>query len=531
LLALVLGLLWFAANNLNIVRAHLQTPPGTQALWTPREVDIAQHLAWVNGMKDAMVIPNYHMPAATAPGLFCAMTWLLGQVTRLGIEASPAYACAQMLIYVLGLYCILVGLRTFFIPRSQYLAVALLLMAAIPLRSPLNVWLALNGRGDPPLFSSADGFFVPGPLGLALGTVSVFAALALVARYVLRGRRVDLYATAVIAAVSGLCHPFEVFTIMAGTALTLLAIRWPSWRTAVADSLVVCIPGTLSVVPYLYFSLTVPWMHRITQLNTEPLPDFIRLLAGFGLPAAFVLVNLVAAPKLRAPTDVVLQCWFAAVLLVVHIPKLPWATHAADGFAWITALLAVRQLSQLSYLRQWIPLHRRTVSLACAAVLAPALFAHAGLRYLSFRDGLKLDSHFGLSAVAPQVEIDLIRWFRRHGTSRDVVIVPNPETSWMLATAPVHTVASHWLFSATYQAQGNLRDRLYSGDWSDESAREFLSRYGIDYVVVPGGSPLHHLLNGYPTVAVFGTWTLYHLPQNHMVDALPDPDWTPFPVR
>ena len=531
LFALLLGLVWFGANNLNVVRAHLQTPPGTQATWTPREIDVAQHLTWVNAMKDAAVIGNYHMPAATAGGLFCPLTWLLGQVARLGIDASLAYACAQMLIQVLGMYCILVCLRIFLIPRRHYLAVALLSLAAVSLRSPLNVWNALNGRGGPPLFAIVDGFFLPAPLTVALGTVSVFASLALVTRYVLRGHRADLYAAAAIAAVSGVCHPFEVFTIMAGTTLTLLAIRWPNRRSAVADSLVVCLPGALSVVPYVYFSITVPWMHRITQLNTEPLPDFVRLLAGFGIPAAFVLVNLVAGPKLRSPTDVVLQCWFAAVLLVVHTPKLPWAVHAADGFAFITALLAMRQLTQLSYLRNWISLHPRAAALAGAAVLGPALFAHGALRYMSFRDGLNPHSHFGLSAVAPQAETDLIRWFRRHGTREDVVIAPSPETSWMLATAPVHVVASHWLFSATFEAQRKLRDRLYSGDWSNESALEFLRRYGINYVVVPDGSKLHCLLDGYPKVAVFGSWTLYHLPENHMADALPDPDWTPFPAK
>jgi hypothetical protein len=244
----------------------------------------------------------------------------------------------------------------------------------------------------------------------------------------------------------------------------------------------------------------------------------------------FVLVNLVAGPKLRGRTDVVLQCWFAAVLAVIHIPKLPAAPHAADGLALITALLAVRQLSTLRYLRRWIPLHPRTVALAGIAVL-PALFAHGAVRYMSYRDGLKSDSPFGVSAVAPQAEADLIRWFQRHGTSTDVVIAPNSETSWMLATAPVHTVASHWLFSGAFEAQGKLRDRLYSGAWTDEDAREFLGRYGINYVVVPDGSPLHRLLKGHAKVAVFAPWTLYSLPENHMAATLPDPNWNPFSTK
>jgi len=109
------------------------------------------------------------------------------------------------------------------------------------------------------------------------------------------------------------------------------------------------------------------------------------------------------------------------------------------------------------------------------------------------------------------------------------VIAPDQPTSWMLATAPVHTLASHWLYSATFEAQSNLRDRLYRGGWTPESAFEFLRRYGVDYVVVPRDNPLHALLRGHPRAAVFGTLTLYALPENHMVDTLPDASWTPFP--
>jgi hypothetical protein len=336
-----------------------------------------------------------------------------------------------------------------------------------------------------------------------------------------------LYATAVIAMVSGLFHPFEVFTIMAGTALTLLVTRWPSWRAAVADAAVVCIPGILSVVPYVYFSLTVPWVQHITALNSQPQADFVRVLARLGPPVAFVLANLVAGPRLQSTKDVVLQCWFVAVLLVIHTPKLPFPMHAADGLTFIAALLAARQLSQLSYLRALISRYPRAVIFGSAAILVPALFAHGGIRYLSYRDALKLDSPMGLSAVAPQAEVDLIDWFRRNGTGRDVVIAPDPVTSWMLATAPVHSVASHWLFSGTYEAQSKKRDQLYAGALSDDGVRQFLSRYGINYVVVPNDSPLRRMMSGYPEVAPFPPWTLYHVPENQIRDTLPDPAWNP----
>jgi hypothetical protein len=279
----------------------------------------------------------------------------------------------------------------------------------------------------------------------------------------------------------------------------------------------------LSVLPYVYFSLTVPWMRQVTAQNIYRLPDLLHLLGILGIPTAFVLVNLVIGPRLRARSDVVLQCWFAATLMVMHIPRLPWALHGADGFGLITALLAVRQISQVPYLRSWVALRPRLAIVAAVAVVAPATFVHAGVRYAVFRDALKPESPYGMSAVSRQAEHDLIRWFRRHGSVRDLVIVPNQETSWMLTTAPVHTIASHWLYSGNYGQQSKLRDNFYSGDWTDETARDFLRQYGINYVVVPEGSPVHRVLSAYPKAAHFPPLTLYHLPENHMVDRLPDP--------
>jgi hypothetical protein len=524
LLAVSLGLLSWSANNLNILRAHIHTPAGTQPSWTPRETDVAQHLTWVNGMRNALVIPDYHMPAVTNPGIFCPLMALLGQVTKFGIDASAAYAAAELLVGIVGVYCILVSLRLFLMSHWQAVAALVLLFASAPFMSVLNVWRALRGEEfGPPIYFVGDGLFYTGPLSIVFGTASVYASLILVTRHVLLGRRRYLYLTAVVAAVAGLCHPFEVFTIMAATTLTLLALRWPCIRDALTESLVVIVPCGLSVLPYLYLSLTVPWMRQVTVQNTYKLPDLLHLLGILGIPSAFVLVGLVIGPRLRQTSDVVLQCWFASTLMVMHIPKLPWALHAADGFGFVTALLAVRQVSQVPYLRSWWVLRPRLAMIAAAAMAAPAVFVHVGARYTMFRDGLKLESPFGMSAVSSQAECDLIRWFHRNGSGRDLVIAPNKETSWMLATAPVHTIASHWLFSGTYEYQVKLRDSFYRGDWTDETARDFLRKYGINYVVVPEGSPVHRVLSTYPKAALFPPLTLYHLPENHMLDRLPDP--------
>jgi hypothetical protein len=524
LFALALGLLSWSLNNLNILRAHIQTPAGTHPSWTPREIDVAQHLTWVNAMRNAWVIPDYHMPAATTPAIFCPLMALLGQLTKVGIDASAAYAVAQLAVGIVAVYCILVSLRLFLVSRWQAMAAVVLVFASVPLTSLLNVWRALRGQDFAlPIFFVSDGLFSIGPLSIVFGAASVYASLILLTRYLLIGRRRYLFLTAAFAAVAGLCHPFEVFTIMAATTLTLIVLRWPNLRGALAESLIVIVPAGLSVLPYVYFSLTVPWMRQMTAQNIYRLPDLLRLLGILGIPAAFVLANLVIGPRLRATSDVVLQCWFAATLMVMHIPKLPFALHAADGLGLITALLAVRQISQLPRLRSWVALRPRMARLAATVVLVPAIVVHAGVRYKMFRDSIKHESPLGASAVSTQAEYDLVRWFARNASGGDLVIAPGNETSWMLATAPVHTIASHWLFSGTYGHQLMLRDSFYRGDWTDETARDFLRKYGINYVVATEGSPVHRVLSAYPKAALFPPFTLYHLPENHMQDHLPDP--------
>jgi hypothetical protein len=492
--------------------------------WTPREIDIVEHLTWVNAARDGWLIPNYHLPAATSPGLFCPLMALLAQVTKLGMDASAAYASAEVLAGIFGAYCILTCLRLFLTSRRQVVMAVLLMLAAVPLISPLTVWRALRGiEGGPPVFIMADGLFVTGPVTLVLGTASVYASLILVTRYLLLGRRRYLYLTAVVATISGLCHPFEVFTIMAATSATLIVVRWPSLRSALAEIIMVIVPGVLSILPYIYFSLTVPWVRELTAQNVYRLPDLFHLLSLLGVPVAFVLLNLAVGPKLRATTDMVLQCWFVATLVVMHIPRLPWVVHAADGLASVAALLAVRQISQIPYLHRWAVRWSRWTMIAVVATAVPAIFVHAGIRYMMFRDGVKLESAYGMSAVSSQAEYDLIQWFRRNGSSRDLVIAPNKETSWMLTTAPVHSIASHWLFSGKYEEQARLRYSFYHGDWSDDAARDYLRKYGINYVVVPEGSLVHRVLNEYPKVALFPPWTLYYLPENHLPDSLPKP--------
>lgn len=487
-------------------------------------MDIAQHLTWVNGMRQSLVIPNYHMPAVTVPGFFSPLMALVGQATKLGIDGSAAYAAAEVLFGILSVYCILICLRHFLESRRQIAGAVIIMLGGIPLVLSLNVWHALRGEeSGTPNFFLGDGLFVNGALGTTLGTACVYASLILVTRYLISGRRRYLYWTGAVAVLSGLGHPFEVFTIAGATVLTLIVLRWPSLRTAFKESMVVVVPAILGVLPYVYFSLKIPWMRHVAEQNKYPVPDLLHLLGMLGIPVAFVLFNLIIGPRLRSTSDVVLQCWFAATLVVLHIPKLPFVAHMADGLGLVTAMLAVRQITGVPYLRNWVALRPRLALAVAALVLAPAIFAQVGMRCLLFRSGLQIHNPFGMSALSSQPEYDLIRWFRHNASVHDLVIAPGFETSFMLATAPVHTIASHYLFSGTYDVQSGLRDSFYRGDWTDRASLDFLQTRGINYVVVPEGSPVHRFLGAYPKAAVFPPFTLYHLAGNHMPDRLPEP--------
>jgi hypothetical protein len=334
----------------------------------------------------------------------------------------------------------------------------------------------------------------------------VLVSLALLGSYVQSGKKWALAALGAVAGLSGLLHPFEVFTIMAASTLSLLCVEWPQFRRAATHALAVCIPGVLALLPYAYFSSHSDWMRRVTQMNHPPADKFYQILMELGIPAAAALTLLVIRPRMRKPLDVVLQSWFVATLVTLEVPGLPFRWHVVDGFAIVTALLLVRQFSTLSFLKA--RLTRRYAFAAAGVVLAFSVLVQADYRYLAVRD-------FEENSCSSQDEASTLAWLRRYASPDQLVLAPLESTPWV-ATAPIHTFASHWIFGITFPEQLKLARAFYSGTENADDVQLFLQRYGVNYVVAPSDGPAIRMLDPRRRVAQVGSWFLYYFPENRM---------------
>lgn len=513
LAALGIAVLLFVANNLNLVRARLDSPEGWYPAYVTRDLDVAQHLTWVNAMRDHWLAPNFHAAVETQPGLFSPLMGILGHVAKLGIDTSLVYTLAQFLLYFAGTYSLLWCLRIFTTSRMQAYAVLVCMLCVFSARAfaGLALFVAGRTRASPVSYLERDGFLFHGPLTLTLGTVSVFVSLALIASYVRTRKNSFLVSAAVMTALSGLLHPFEVFAITAGATLSFICIGWPRFRRPLIETLVVCVPGVLAVLPYVWFSLRVDWLGPITrrnQLGVDPLP---YIFLELGIPATIALAVLVAGPRMRDPLDIVLQCWFVGTLVMLNVPGLPYRWHLADGFSLITALLLVRQFSTLPPLKDWLAKHRGFAVTAAGLVLALGLGIHTVHRYVAFRDG----NQAGGEALVSQEEARTITWLREHAKPEELALVP-PESAPWVATVPIHSFASHWLFSGDYHPQLQKVSEFYNGAMGDDGVRAFLRGTGVNYVAVPFGSPALKSLGAENRVAQIGSWTIYYFPENRM---------------
>jgi hypothetical protein len=513
LIAFVFALLLFGVNNLNLISAWSHPPQGWDPVCVGRDIDVAQHLTWMNYMRDHWLAPDFHAPVVTRPGLFSPLMWSLGHVARLGIDASLVYVGAQFLLYFIGSYALLGCLRIFTTSRMQAYSVLLCIICVLPVGSFTGVAKFLGGRTreSPVFFGAHDGFFLQGPLTLTVGTVAVLVSLALIGSYVRSGKNLFLVSAGAVTALSGLLHPFEVFAIMAGATLSFFCIGWPRLRRPLTESLVICVPGALAVLPYVWFSLHVDWMGRITKMNQSGVDNLQHILFQVGIPAMVALAVLVIGPRMREPLDIVLQCWFAGTLIMFNVPRLPFRLHLLDGFAVVAALLLVRQLSTLPSLNSWLVRRRKHAFITAGIVFSLSLAAQAIHRYVAFRDG----NQVGGWSVAPQEEIGTIAWLRQHAKPQELVLVPQESALWV-ATVPIHAWASHWLFSMDYLEQQRLSNAFYAGALGEDGVRRFLRDCGVNYVAVPLGSPVANSLSLQNRAAQIGSWSIYYFPENRM---------------
>jgi hypothetical protein len=507
---LLFAIILFAANNVNLLRAWLAPPPGWKPMFVIRDPDIAQHLTWIAWMRDHWLAPDFHAPFITRPGLFSPLMLSVATIARPGIDPALVYVVAVFLTTIAASYALFSCLRIFTTSLRQAYAVLMGVFCVAPIRGYTGLVRFVAGGPHLMLDHGTDGFLLGSQLTCAVGTAGVLITLALLGAYVRSGKRVPLIGAGATTGIFAFLHPFEVFAIMTGATFAFLCLRWPRVKPAIREALFICVPGIAGVLPYAWLSRHVDWIGRAARMNSPDIGNLRGLLALLGVPAVIALAILITGPRLRKPTDILLQCWFAATIFVFNVPGLPYRNHFVDGLGVVTALLVIRQFSTVEWLRRLQQRHRSAVMAAAGILLALGIGVHAAYRYALFAEGNQI-----AGSVAPPEETGTIAWLREHAKPEELALVPPQSAPWV-ATIPMHSFASHWLFSLDYQAQLDLSREFYSGAMGEEGSRAFLRRYGINYVAVPMQSPAVQALDVRNRVSQIGSWYLYYFPENRM---------------
>jgi len=151
-----------------------------------------------------------------------------------------------------------------------------------------------------------------------------------------------------------------------------------------------------------------------------------------------------------------------------------------------------------------------------ALLVALALVPHVYFRYRTYKLGTITGDVFSPNtAVAPVDEIRVVDWLRKQDARGTLILAPPANADWM-ATVPMHSFASHWIFSLTYEQQEILASRFYEGTLPDEEAESLLADYGVRYVLVPAESPALRYLQNATRCWTGEKFLLYEFPHNEM---------------
>lgn len=149
-------------------------------------------------------------------------------------------------------------------------------------------------------------------------------------------------------------------------------------------------------------------------------------------------------------------------------------------------------------------------------LLAGALAPHIYFRYLTYQSGATTTEAFGEdAAVATTNEVGAIAWLRATGAHDKLILAPQENAPWM-ATVPMHSFASHWVWSLTQYQQKSLSRAFFQGTLSDSAAESLLGSYGVRYVLAPSQSPALRYLHNAKLRWMGDRLGLYEFPDNDM---------------
>lgn len=521
----LLGISLFALNQAPVLSGYLAPPPGYAGSPLPQQMDFFQYQTWINAYQrtNGWLLPDYHAPWATEPALMNPFCWFIGRTSAVfGVDGLWIYYLLYLAFSIAGGYAVFFTLRAFTCSRVEARLALLVSFCCVPVASVLALSTYLLGKDAPWLaliwFAGKvhgrynnDGFVngVSGSPLVLFGTVTTLLCMGLLATYLKTNLPKYLWWAGLVAAVSAFVHPFEIFVVMGAGGLALVMRRDRPWAQAVGEAACLVLPGLAGLAPYLYLASRHAWLREAAVQNRwQPFsPPMLVLMLGF--PALFCLVSYFLPLGKRSVTDPLLHCWFGVVLVGVYVPWVPWSHHLLDGVFYATGLLLVRQAARCDFIRRLVTERPVLVRVSIGAWLIVSLAAHAV--YLADATAAGRVAGGAGSTVMSNTDRALQTWLREHADANDLVLAPKSTAGWF-ATAPMHSFASHWLFSLTWDQQVRLSDAFYQGTLDRAAADALLTGFGVGYAVIPNGSPAaSYFSNQAPAIRIESV-AIYRLP-------------------
>jgi hypothetical protein len=489
LLALLLGTGVGILNHVGVIGGIVDPPPGYEPAYLIRNLDVPQYLTWAALARDHWLLPNYHAPWKTEPALFQPMLQIVG---KSGLSPLVSHYVFQFLLYWVAAYALLGAFATFCRTRRQMLYAAIVMIGALPLKllgwavakwvgAALPVQMGLAYGLIEYTYETADGFLRGGlsnSFTLTFGTAVTLFAFTALAHYTRTGQAKYFHRLCAIAFLGALFHPFEVFLVVVGAAFPLWKMKRPFEIGYLG------VAGAVGVLPYLVQSVRSAWVRDASDFAQWQMTSPVWVLLVFGFPA--ILICWLMAMRFRGPDpeDDVLQSWFLTTALLPLIPAIPVAIHLFDGFTYCLGFLLVRKVAQDKLFQQF-GARLRPLAWGWAAFSTAVLLTV----YLQLYSDAKLnDPLIGRPAVIARDERAMLDWMRQNLPRERVVLAPAEMAPWV-ATIPMIAMASHDVFSISFDAQREAAAKYYLGDQS------VIERYGVSYVVaeqrLAAGSLLH----------------------------------------
>ncbi|MBZ5673798.1 MAG: hypothetical protein LAP61_06085 [Acidobacteriia bacterium] len=508
-----LGVFLFFLQQVAVISGVLAPPPGYEPAWALRSLDLPQYVTWLAAGRTSFLLPNYHAPWVSEPAAFQPLFLVAGWIP---LPPLAAYQVLSLVLYIAAGMALIYAVRVFCPEHPGYALLAsacamplwlLVLTISKIFHSLLLFGLGLSGIVSY-TYNSADGLFRGGLVAaptLSAGTAFVLLFMAVLAVYVRNRQLREARILMALAFFSAFFHPFEIYVMVAASAIPLWQCgRFKTWIGVAAA-------GALGTAPYVFASISSEWLRDVGERIRYPMYAF-WIPENYGLPFFLLVYLLLIRFRMSRPEDRVLQSWFLATIVLAFIPGISFPSHLFNGFVYCLGFLLVQRVVSDPQLLPVLHRYRRmAISALAGVVLVTGVSFFLVYRQL-WSDGRRAEPEWFLTAVRPASERTLLEWLQTHADRRDLVLSP-PELAPWVATIPLPSFASHDFFSITYTDQMKLSDAFYRGE---NMQNDLLAAYGVRFAVVPASSPAVNRLPAEAFRESIGPWRIYEFPDARM---------------